>query len=165
MSMLGSYTLLSGARPLPGKLSHQALQLRKPLAASVALPCVPFIPCKQHSRAPRFVCYAEKNTYNIQPGGGNNWSITEDNTHVTLKFNVGDKTSQDKLSVTTTEDLVHLVIKYTGDPKDDSPASEMDVRLLMPYGYDCKQVTASIGHDGWLHVIITKPKPHNIGIK
>jgi hypothetical protein len=66
MSTLSSYTLLSRAAPLPGKFSPAALQPRKqPAAASVALPWVSF----KQSRAPLFVCHAQKNTYNIQPGG------------------------------------------------------------------------------------------------
>ncbi|WVZ85362.1 hypothetical protein U9M48_032299, partial [Paspalum notatum var. saurae] len=88
---------------------------------------------------------------------GDNWRITEDKDHINLKFNVGESTGKDKLEVAT-EDQVLLVIRYKGDSGDDSPASKLDVRLLMPLGYDGKKVKAVLVPGGWLQITIAKPK-------
>ncbi|OEL14404.1 hypothetical protein BAE44_0024577 [Dichanthelium oligosanthes] len=81
----------------------------------------------------------------------------DDHDHINLMFDVGESTSTDKLEVAV-EDQVLLIIKYKGDPNEDSPASKLNVRLLMPPGYDGKMVTASIVPVGWLQIIIAKPK-------
>jgi len=67
-TLLSSYTLLSRVAPVPGKFSPAALQLQPRKQPAVASMALPWVPCKQ-SRAPLFVCHAQKNTYNIQPGG------------------------------------------------------------------------------------------------
>lgn len=93
---------------------------------------------------------------------GDNWRITEDKDHINLKFNVGESTKKDKLEVAMTEDQVLLTVRYTGSHDEDSPASELDARLLMPLGYDGKKVKAAIMHGGWLQITIAKPK-HETG--
>ncbi|KAJ1270693.1 hypothetical protein BS78_06G071200 [Paspalum vaginatum] len=175
MSMLSSYTtcLMMSRAPAPAppvKLPRAAaMQPHKhPAATALALPSswAPAGKHKQSGRAPLLVCRAQKNTYNIQPGAlvhpsptsdGDNWRITEDKDHINLKFNVGESTGKDKLEVAT-EDQVLLVIRYKGDSGDDSPASKLDVRLLMPLGYDGKKVKAAIVPGGWLQITIAKPK-------
>jgi hypothetical protein len=86
-----------------------------------------------------------------------NWRITEDKDHINLKFNVGESTRKDKLEVATA-DQVLLTVRYTGSRDEDSLASELDARLLMPIGYDGKKVKAAIVPGGWLQITIAKPK-------
>lgn len=97
----------------------------------------------------------------ILGGDHGSWSITEDTDHITVKLNVGDLgRDKDKLEVSTIpQGQGLLVIKYTGDSKDETPVSSMDVRLLMPPGYDVNKVKASIMPNGnWLEVTIARPQ-------
>ncbi|KAF8697140.1 hypothetical protein HU200_036134 [Digitaria exilis] len=67
-------------------------------------------------------------------------------------------TKKEKLEVFI-EDQVLLTIRYKDDGIDkNSPASGLDVRLLMPLGYVAKKVKAAIVPDGWLQITIAKPK-------
>ncbi|KAG2564513.1 uncharacterized protein LOC120681970 [Panicum virgatum] len=173
MSMLSSYTFLSLA-PAQGKFSPAPLQLRKQPAASSSVVVVPWAPCKV-SRAPRLACYSKKNTYDILPtalvhpsvGDHGNWKMAEDKDHITLDFNVGRETEVSELEVATTRDQALLVIRYKGDSSDvNNPAASLDVRLLMPPGYDGNKVMkAEILSDGWLKIIIAKPKQEPTTIK
>ncbi|XP_066335913.1 uncharacterized protein [Miscanthus floridulus] len=151
--MLSSYTLLSRApAPAPAELAPGrkfspagALQLRKqpppPPAAVVAVPWASGKESRSRRRAPVFVCHAAKYDYkDIQPSAlktpalaRDDCTIMEDKDRlIILKLKVGESTSKDQLKVETTDDLELLVIKYTGDVNDDSPASSLDLRLLVP---------------------------------
>nr|CAB3452296.1 unnamed protein product [Digitaria exilis] len=161
MLTVGSYTLLSQA-PAPGRSSRAAVQAaRRQTAASVVA-----LPSKlSRSRAPLSVCHAQKNKYDIQPfalvhpkfppTSNGSWRITEDKDRINLWFYVEQSTSKDKLEVGT-EDGV-LLIRYIGDSSDDNPASLLDVRLLMPPGYDGQKVEAELEF-GSLQVTIAKPR-------
>jgi HSP20 family molecular chaperone IbpA len=98
--------------------------------------------------------------------GGTNWKIWEDKDKdlIILELEVGEL-AQDKLEVSTT-DHVLLVVKYKGDINDEWRASSLDVRLLMPPGYDDKNVGAMMVPKGWLTITIPKPKhePNKITI-
>ncbi|CAL4891411.1 unnamed protein product [Urochloa decumbens] len=171
--MLSSCTLLSMAPPqsASGKFSPAALQLRtkQPAASSLAI-ALPRAATYKVGRAPRLVCHAL--AYDIPPnallvhpsvGDDNTWKIdAKHKDHITLEFKVGDKTNENNLEVTTTKDQAlnfWLVIKYKGDGSDGSLATSLDARLLMPPGYDGKKgMKAEILPDGWLHVVIAKPK-------
>jgi hypothetical protein len=95
---------------------------------------------------------------------GTNWRISEDKDKdlIILELEVGELT-QDKLEVAT-RDHVLLVVRYMGDINDEWRASSLDVRLLMPPGYDEKKVEAMMLSKGWLKITIPKPKhePYNI---
>lgn len=103
----------------------------------------------------------------ILGGEHGNWSITEDTDHITVKLNVGEL-DKDKLEVSTIhEGQGLLAIKYTGDSNNETQVSSLDVRLLMPPGYDVNKVKASIMPNGnWLEVTIARPnlKPTKIPI-
>ncbi|RCV19206.1 hypothetical protein SETIT_3G365600v2 [Setaria italica] len=176
--MMSSYTLPSlvpAAPPrAPEKLfSPAALQLRKQRAAAVASPgaALPWAPWKL-PRALRLACHAQPHTYDIPPsalvtpkvGQHGHWKINDDDDRITLEFNVGDKTEEGNLEVATTKDQALLVIRYTGDRSDDSPATSLDARLLMPPGCN-KVMKAEILPNGWLEVIIAKPKQEPVNIK
>ncbi|CAL4905666.1 unnamed protein product [Urochloa decumbens] len=167
MSMLMSSCALLSLAPAPGKFSPAVLQLRtkQPAAppSAVALPRP--APRYNVSRALRLVCHAH--TYDIpptalvHPSGGEEgkWRISENNERITLYFNVGEETMAGNLEVAVTKDQALLVIKYKGDGKDKSLATKLDARLLMPPGYDSKKVMkAEILRDGWLEIMIAKPK-------
>ncbi|CAD6258734.1 unnamed protein product [Miscanthus lutarioriparius] len=185
MAILGSsYTtlLMSLAPPAPAKSSPAAgslqLRSRQPAAAS-SVAALRWASCKDKespSRAAVFACHAQKYTYNIERDvllhiptlSGDNWSVMEDRDHFILKFRVGESTSNEKLEVTTTEDLARLVIKYRvggggGDHKDasaddDNPASSLNVQLTMPPGYDGRNAKGMMSSNGWLIIAIPKPK-------
>ncbi|CAN6334589.1 unnamed protein product [Urochloa humidicola] len=175
MWMLSSCTLLSlaapPAAPVPGKFPPAVLQLRtkQPTASPSAMALPRPAPRYKVSRALRLVCHAH--TYDIQPsvllypsvGEYDTWRINENKDHIVLGFNVGKDTKEDKLEVRTTKDhgVLWLVIKYKqGDGSDNSPASSLNVRLEMPRGYTEDNVMqAEILRDGWLQIIIEKPKP------
>jgi hypothetical protein len=76
---------------------------------------------------------------------------------IILKLRVEELTTKDQLKVETTDDLELLVIKYAGNVNDGSPASSLDLRLLVPPGYDGKKVKAKL-FKGWLVVAMAKPK-------
>ncbi|CAN6334592.1 unnamed protein product [Urochloa humidicola] len=168
MSMLSPCTLLSLA---PGKFSPAALQLRtKQPEASSPVVAFPLAAPRYNkvSGAPRLVCHAQPHEYKILPtalvhpksGRYGDWKINDDEERITLEFDVGEETKEDNLLVTTTEDHALLVIKYKGDGKDNSLATKLDARLLMPPGYDDKKVMrAEILPNGWLEIVIAKPKP------
>ncbi|CAN6343505.1 unnamed protein product [Urochloa humidicola] len=174
MWMLSSCTLLSlapPAVPAPGKFPPAVLQLRtkQPTASPSAMALPKPAPRSKVSRALRLVCHAH--TYDIQPsvllhpsvGEYDNWRINENKDHIVLGFNVGKDTEEEKLEVRTTKDHgeLWLVIKYNGDGSDDnSPASSLNTRLQMPRGYvEDNVMQAEILRDGWLQIIIEKPKP------
>ncbi|CAN6356680.1 unnamed protein product [Urochloa humidicola] len=177
MWMLSSCTLLSlapPAVPAPGKFPPAVLQLRRtkqPTASPSAMALPKPAPRYKVSRAPRLVCHAH--TYDIQPsvllhpsvGEYDNWRINENKDHIVLGFNVGKDTKEDKLEVRTTKDHeeLWLVIKYKqgdGSDNDNSPASSLNARLQMPRGYvEDNVMQAEILRDGWLQIIIEKPKP------
>nr|CAB3452397.1 unnamed protein product [Digitaria exilis] len=92
-----------------------------------------------------------------------NWKILEEKDLIILGLEVGDL-GKEKLNVSTT-DHVLLVAKYTGDINEEPRASSLDVRLLMPPGYDEKNVHATLSK-GWLNITIPKPKhePNTIEI-
>ncbi|CAL4898370.1 unnamed protein product [Urochloa decumbens] len=181
MSMLSSCTPLSLAppAPAPGKFSPATLQLRtkQPAASSAAVALPRAAPRHKVSRALRLVCQAQP--YDIPPtalvhpkvGHYGDWKINEDKDRITLAFMVGDKTKVDNLEVTATRDQVLnlwlLVIRYNSNGSDGSLATSLDANLVMPPGYDDKNVmTAEILPDGWLDIIIAKPKqePKNIKV-
>ncbi|CAL4898373.1 unnamed protein product [Urochloa decumbens] len=175
MSMLSSCTLLSLA-PAPGKFSPGSLQLRtKQPTASSAAAALPWATPYKVSRAPRLVCHAQ--TYNIVPtalvhpssGIQGKWKTTDDEDRIILEFNVGEGTKEGELSVTTTKDqalTVWLVIRYKGDRSDGSLVTSLDAHLQMPPGYDKNNVMkAEILSNGWLQIIINKPKPQTDDIK
>ncbi|XP_062201015.1 uncharacterized protein LOC133903609 [Phragmites australis] len=169
MSTVSSYSLLSRAPP-PGNFSRALMQPGKQ-AAAVALPWVP----SKHSRAPlsAVFCTQNKHTYDIQPlalvhpkfppTSDKKWRITEDADHINLWLYVGDNTGKDKLEVATEGEV--LLIRYKGSSNEDNPASLLDVRLLMPHGYDGKKVEADLAF-GSLLVTVSKPKhePNKIPI-
>ncbi|TKW29234.1 hypothetical protein SEVIR_3G382800v4 [Setaria viridis] len=176
--MMSSYTLPSlvpAAPPrAPEKFSPAALQLRKQRAAAVASPgaALPWAPWKL-PRALRLACHAQP-PYDIPPsalvthktGNHRTWKINDDDDRITLEFDVGYKTEEGKLEVATTKDQALLIIRYTGDRGDDSPATSLDARLLMPPGYDGNKVMkAEILPNGWLEVVIAKPKQEPVNIK
>ncbi|CAD6258728.1 unnamed protein product [Miscanthus lutarioriparius] len=169
MAMLSSCTtLLSRAPPAPGKSSPaSALQLRsrQPAAASVA--ALRWASRKEsRSRAALFACHAQK--YNIEPSAlvhprafdGSDWSLGEEKNRIILSLNVGESTTEKDLEVATTEDQTLLVIRYNKEDKSSSssPASSLDVRLLMPPGYDSNKMQAIMWNTGWLEISIPKPK-------
>ncbi|CAN6343539.1 unnamed protein product [Urochloa humidicola] len=173
MSMLSSCTLLSLAPPAraPGnKFSPGTRQLRtkQPAASSPSVVTLPWTARCKVSRVTRFVCHAKK--YNILPtalvhppvADHDNWRINENKDHIILEFYVGVGTKASNLEVTTTKDEalnVFLVIRYTGDGTDGSLATSLDASLLMPPGYDQKNVMkAEMLRSGWLLIMIEKPK-------
>ncbi|KXG27601.1 uncharacterized protein LOC110435735 [Sorghum bicolor] len=195
MSLSSCTTLLmswAAAPPAPGKSSPGAgslmQQLRRrqppPAAASSSVEALRWASssCKlqvesRSRRAAVFACHAlNKYSYHIDPTAlvyrptttlaGTNWRISEDKDKdlIILELEVGELT-QDKLEVSTT-DHVLLVVKYTGDINDEWRASSLDVRLLMPPGYDDKNVGAMMVSKGWLKITIPKPKhqPNKIPI-
>lgn len=92
---------------------------------------------------------------------GDDWSIMQDKDQlIILRLKVGTSTSTDQLKVERTDDLEYLVIRYTGDISDESPASELDLRLKVPHGYNGKKVKAKL-FKGWLMVALAKPKRHD----
>lgn len=100
-------------------------------------------------------------------GGGEDWNMMGDNDLIILKFRVGTSMGKDQVKVETTPDQTHLVIKYTGDTKDDNVlARDLNVQLAMPPGYDGNKVTAKKS-DEWLVITIVKPKhdPSKIAVE
>ncbi|XP_066341121.1 uncharacterized protein [Miscanthus floridulus] len=170
--------------PTPGKSSSGAgslqLRSRQPAAASsVEALRWASSSCKESRsrRAALFACHAlNKYSYHIEPAAlvyrptttsaGTNWRIWEDKDKdlIILELEVGEL-AQDKLEVSTT-DHVLLVVKYKVDINDEWRASSLDVRLLMPPGYDEKNVGAMMLSKGWLQITIPKPKhePNKIQI-
>ncbi|CAN6356679.1 unnamed protein product [Urochloa humidicola] len=120
------------------------------------------------SRALRLVCHALTYEYDIPPtvlvrpsgAEAGKWWIIENNERITLNINVGPETMASNLDVVLTKDQSLLIIRYKGDGKDNSLATKLDARLLMPPGYDSKKVMgAEILRDGWQQIMIEKPKP------
>ncbi|CAN6329581.1 unnamed protein product [Urochloa humidicola] len=178
MSMLSSCTLLSMAPPAlaPAKFSPATLKLRtkQPAASSLAVALPRAAPRYKLSRALRLVCHATQPLeYDILPsalvhpsiGDHRSWKIYDDMDHITLMFNVGKGTEEKNLEVKTVEDpalALWLHIRYKGEVKDNSLATKLDIRLQMPPGYGDKNVmTTELLPDGFLLIIITKPKKDN----
>jgi HSP20 family molecular chaperone IbpA len=91
---------------------------------------------------------------------GSDWSLGEDKNRIILSLNVGESTTEEDLEVATTEDQTLLVIRYKKkeEDKSSSPASSLDVRLLMPPGYDSNKMQGIMWNTGWLEISIPKPK-------
>jgi HSP20 family molecular chaperone IbpA len=86
---------------------------------------------------------------------------------IVLSLNVGESTTDKDLEVATTEDQTLLVIRYNKKEEDkssSSPASSLDVRLLMPPGYDSNKMQAILWNTGWLEISIPKPTHEPITI-
>jgi hypothetical protein len=98
------------------------------------------------------------------PTSGDHWTITEDADRINLWFFVERTTKKEQLQVLTDDDV--LLVRFKGDgSKDDksNPARQLDVRLLIPPGYDKSKVEAELAF-GSLLVTVTKPKHDPIGI-
>lgn len=105
----------------------------------------------------------------------NNWKIEEEADHINLWFKVGEETNKEDLQVAIKGNL--LLIRYEENkdkdnktsPPPSSPAlaSKLDVRLLLPSGYEDddpkKKVKAELTLGSMLKVTVTKPDlPPNI---
>lgn len=88
------------------------------------------------------------------------WRLKEEADQITLKFMVGTETSTEELEVATTDDQTLLLIRYIKKEgkSSSSPASSLDVRLLMPPGYDSNKMQVMKLYNGWLEISIPKPK-------
>ncbi|CAL5079007.1 unnamed protein product [Urochloa decumbens] len=173
LSTVTPCTLLSQPPAAPsGKIFGAPLQPLKQAAAAATAVALPWARSKM---SPLSMCHA--NTYDVPPfalvhpkfspnDAKNNWRIIEEADHINLWFKVGDNTSKDELEVATNGNV--LLIRYKGKNNnnptspastlDESPASLLDVRLLMPSCYeDPKKVEAELTF-GTLLVTVTKPK-------
>ncbi|KAF8772429.1 hypothetical protein HU200_005755 [Digitaria exilis] len=169
MLTVGSYTLLSQA-PAPGRSSRAAVQAarRQTAASVVALPKLNNTAMHASNMHAKHTSVSSTYVRNnnlldmkalvhpkFPPTSNGSWRITEDKDRINLWFYVEQSMSKDKLEVGT-EDGV-LLIRYIGDSSDDNPASLLDVRLLMPPGYDGQKVEAELEF-GSLQVTIAKPR-------
>ncbi|TKW30999.1 hypothetical protein SEVIR_2G076600v4 [Setaria viridis] len=164
MSMVSPYTLLSRPAAPSGRISGMPLQPRKQATATAVA-----FPWARSSKisSPLSVCHA--NTYNVPPFAlvhpkfptepKNNWKITEEADHINLWFKVEEATSKDELEVATNGNV--LLIRYKGKPGNPtslSPASSLDVRLLLPSGYENPTTMEAELTFGALLVTVAKPK-------
>ena len=86
----------------------------------------------------------------------------EEQEHVKLWFHVGDRTIKENLEVRFEHNV--LVVRWKGAVNGGEPASSLDVRLLVPTGYDKGKVTAELTF-GSLLVTIGKIKPVGENLK
>lgn len=102
--------------------------------------------------------------HEFSPSKNNSWKITEDADHINLWFKVEETTdkqttNKNDLKVAIKGNL--LLIKYDkadAGTQTTSPAAKLDVRLLMPAGYDKKEMVEAELTFGSLLVTVTKPK-------
>lgn len=89
------------------------------------------------------------------------WRLTNEKDQIILKFLVGNTTNEKNLEVATTDDQTLLVIRYKKEEDESSSQAsspDLDVRLLMPPDYDSNKIRATKEPDGWLQIVIPKPK-------